>query len=79
MLFSCQKSSRLAAFPPGWVQAYICPKFDIKRSAPVTVTEFYAVAADAQLEAVVVRFENLVELTGIEPVTPWLQTRCSPS
>ena len=21
----------------------------------------------------------LVELTGIEPVTPWLQTRCSPS
>jgi hypothetical protein len=23
--------------------------------------------------------EILVELTGIEPVTPWLQTRCSPS
>jgi hypothetical protein len=23
--------------------------------------------------------KNLVELTGIEPVTPWLQTRCSPS
>jgi hypothetical protein len=22
---------------------------------------------------------GLVELTGIEPVTPWLQTRCSPS
>ena len=23
--------------------------------------------------------QKLVELTGIEPVTPWLQTRCSPS
>jgi len=23
--------------------------------------------------------ENLVELTGIEPVTPCLQSRCSPS
>jgi hypothetical protein len=22
---------------------------------------------------------EMVELTGIEPVTPWLQTRCSPS
>ena len=54
MLFSCQKSSRLAAFPPGWVQAYICPKFGIKRRALVTVTEFYGVAADAQLKAVVI-------------------------
>jgi hypothetical protein len=53
MLFSCQKSSRLAAFPPEWVQAYICPKFDIKRPAPVNATEFYGVAADAQLKAVV--------------------------
>jgi hypothetical protein len=24
-------------------------------------------------------FRNLVDVTGFEPATPWLQTRCSPS
>ncbi len=25
------------------------------------------------------RAQKMVELSGIEPLTPWLQTRCSPS
>ncbi len=50
-----------------------------------TVTDFTVVATMSNFKQLsVIRtdyfgFEFLVELTGIEPVTPWLQTRCSPS
>jgi hypothetical protein len=52
--YSVVKNLPPCGVPPGWVQAYICPKFGIKRRALVTVTEFYGVAADAQLKAVVI-------------------------
>ena len=75
--YSVVKNHPPCGVPPGWV-GHHCPKFDAKQPVfdgllltpnlgqPVTpVTDFHV--------------ETLVELSGIEPLTPWLQTRCSPS
>ena len=52
MLFSCQKSPALRR--PTWVGSGLhLPKVRHQATAPVPVTEFYGVAADAQLKAVV--------------------------
>ena len=32
-----------------------------------------------RFSALLMPLRRLVELTGLEPATPWLQTRCSPS
>ena len=89
-----KNQSAIFGVPPGWVE-HFCPKFGAKRPALVgPLRNCTVVAADAQLMAVTrgsslvtrfpptsyqLRITTLVELTGIEPVTPWLQTRCSPS
>ena len=65
MLFSCQKSRRLEGVPL-W-----SGKAAFGRQFPIVIADKW------QLD--VERYIFLVELTGIEPVTPWLQTRCSPS
>jgi hypothetical protein len=57
-----------AAVRPRAVEQYLCPKVDaLPRSLRVRAPTFEQVS------------KNLVELTGIEPVTPCLQSRCSPS
>jgi hypothetical protein len=85
MLFSCQKSSAFYGVPPGWVRLHLRAA---QSSAPSDRSfDRYrktVVAVDAQLRAVRracdrIEIETLVELSGIEPLTPWLQTRCSPS
>ena len=78
MLFSCQKSSASKASHLGGLDR-ICMLPKVRRPATCASIRYrnYGVARTPNFRQLSVTV--LVELTGIEPVTPWLQTRCSPS
>src|SRR5271157_3348546 len=64
--YSVVKNHPPYGVPPGWDKAAFSCQFSVVR--------FALTADDSPLN-----YCCLVELSGIEPLTPWLQTRCSPS
>jgi hypothetical protein len=77
-LFSCQTSSAAEAASRLGGSSKFLPVTQRQtrwRSATIRFPSVYSFRRSQLLKD----SGKLVELTGIEPVTPWLQTRCSPS
>ena len=73
-LFSCQKSSAIVSY--NRYALWSAPELMLKHQNPANCCATRILMFEQVSN---ISFKDLVELNGIEPLTPCLQSRCSPS